>query len=67
MKNGGVFMYDCDRGCDCDRELYRGDMYDICRARLGRPRGQACLQLKFLLLGVIVTSVGVLLISCCIK
>lgn len=63
-------MYDHDRGCGCggmDREIYRGDMYDICRARLGRPRGQTCEQLKFLLLGVVITVAVVLLVSCCLK
>ena len=62
-------MYDHDQGCGCgrERELYRGDMYDICRARLGRPRGSACMQLKFLMLGVIITAAGILLISCCLK
>ena len=63
-------MYDHDRGCGCsgiDKELYRGDMYDICRARLGRSRGSACMQLKLILLGVIITAAGMLLISCCLK
>ena len=63
-------MYDHNRGCGCssmDKELYRGDMYDICRARLGRPRCSACMQLKLILLGVIITAAGVLLISCCLK
>lgn len=63
-------MHNYDHGCGCnniEREIYRGDIYDICRARLGRPRGRTCEQLKFLLLGVILTAAFVLLVSCCLR
>ena len=63
-------MYNHNPGCSCsgmDREIYRGEIYDICRARLGRQHGRTCEQLKFVLLGVTITAVFVLLVSCCLR
>lgn len=60
-------MYENGCGCECGEKgcIYRGDMYDVCRARLGTPRGSACSQIKFILLGAAAAGVCILFVSCC--
>jgi hypothetical protein len=62
---GRYVMYESD--CDCCRDgcLYRGEMYDVCRARLGMPK-RCGLNIKMAALGAIIAAVSIFVISCCI-
>lgn len=55
------------RDCDRDRCRYRGDAYDVCRARLGKRRDKCCIEfidIKLIMLGVMLIIIGIILISC---
>lgn len=60
-----MYRNDCD--CSGQDDLYRGEHYDISRARLGPAKDRCCTGLRFFIFGWVLAVSAIVLISCAIR
>ncbi|MGN1350410.1 MAG: hypothetical protein ACI4VM_05360 [Anaerovoracaceae bacterium] len=60
-----MFRNNCE--CSGTDHLYRGESYDISRARLGPSKDRCCVGFRFFLFGWVLAVAAFVLISCAVR